>query len=508
MGDFSTGVGAFQNHLTPRPTQSLFNDNYLSFDSASGGGTFAQQFLPEIYEKEVERYGKRTISGFLNMVGAEMPLASDQVIWSEQGRLHIAYSAEAYNDGANAVQISAASGSAAANKITLPASNLIQNHDTIVVAKTDNSKVLKCLVVSGGGTTTITVAPYTQQKLNNAGASGTAGAVNFADGEDLNIFVYGSEYKKGSSENSRSIDASFTQFSNKPAILRDRYSVSGSDTAQIGWVEVTSENGASGYLWYLKSEHEARLRFQDYLEMAMIEGEQVSMPANHTFQGTGDFAVGGTQGLFSALEARGLVWTGTDFDIVDTSGVDDQVSANAHVGMNEFDKILQELDKQGAIEENMMFLDRSTALEIDNMLASQNNYGVGGTSYGVFNNSEDIELNLGFSGFRRGSYDFYKSDWKYLNDSVTRGLIGDIEGVIVPAGTSTVYDESMGKNIQRPFLHVRYRSSEADDRKMKSWITGSVGGNYTSSADEMVVNFLSERCLCVQAANNFVLLKA
>jgi len=504
MGDFSTGVGAFQNHLTPRPTQSLFNDNYLSFDSASGGGTFAQQFLPEIYEKEVERYGKRTISGFLNMVGAEMPLASDQVIWSEQGRLHIAYSAEAYNDGANAVEVLSAAG----NTITLPASNLIQNHDTIVVSKTDNAKVLKCLVVSGGGTTTVTVAPYTQQKLNNTGASGTAGAVNFADGEDLNIFVYGSEYKKGSSENSRSIDASFTQFSNKPAILRDRYSVSGSDTAQIGWVEVTSENGASGYLWYLKSEHEARLRFQDYLEMAMIEGEQVSMPANHTFQGTGDFAVGGTQGLFSALEARGLVWTGTDFDIVDSGGVTDQVAPGAHVGMNEFDKILQELDKQGAIEENMMFLDRSTALEIDNMLASQNNYGVGGTSYGVFNNSEDMALNLGFSGFRRGSYDFYKSDWKYLNDSVTRGLIGDIEGVIVPAGTSTVYDESMGKNIQRPFLHVRYRSSEADDRKMKSWITGSVGGNYTSSADEMVVNFLSERCLCVQAANNFVLLKA
>jgi len=155
-----------------------------------------------------------------------------------------------------------------------------------------------------------------------------------------------------------------------------------------------------------------------------------------------------------------------------------------------------------------MFLDRATTLEIDKMLASQNAYQVGGTSYGVFNNSEDMALNLGFSGFRRGSYDFYKSDWKYLNDSTTRGLIGDIEGLMVPAGTSTVYDQSLGKNISRPFLHVRYRASEADDRKMKSWITGSVGGNYTSDADEMVVNFLSERCLCVQAANNFVLLKA
>jgi len=488
--------GAELLHVTPRPTQTLFNDNYLSFDGGSATGdtnSFAAQFLPEIYEKEIERFGKRTISGFLSMVGAEMPMASDQVIWSEQGRLHIAY------DGvSNAGTVEVAS----ATTITVPANNQIQNHDTIIIANEGNSKVLKCLVTNGGGTATLTVAPYTQLALNGSGSP--AGTQNFGTGEDINIFVYGTEYRKGSDETTRSMDASFTQFSNKPIIIRDRYQVNGSDTAQIGWVEVTSENGASGYLWYLKSEHESRLRFSDYLEMAVIEG----VPASSQFAGAGQYDVAGTDGLFYALEQRGLVWTGTDFDVVDTSGVDDQVAAGAHVGMAEFDTILQELDKQGAIEENMMFLNRATSLEIDNMLASQNSYGAGGTSYGVFNNSEDMALNLGFSGFRRGSYDFYKTDWKYLNDSVTRGLIGDVEGVIVPAGTSTVYDESMGKNVKRPFLHIRYRASEADDRKLKSWITGSVGGNYTSAVDEMVVNYLSERCLCVQGANNFVLLKS
>ena len=119
--------GAELQHLTPRPTQSLWGDNYLSFDSASGGGTFAQQFLPEIYEKEVERYGKRTVSGFLKMVGAEMPLASDQVIWSEQGRLHIAY--DSLESGANTVQVADAS----ANTITLPSGHLVQQFDTIIV---------------------------------------------------------------------------------------------------------------------------------------------------------------------------------------------------------------------------------------------------------------------------------------------------------------------------------------------------------------------------------------
>ena len=32
-----------------------------------------------------------TLSGFLRMVGAEMPMTSDQVIWSEQNRLHVSY---------------------------------------------------------------------------------------------------------------------------------------------------------------------------------------------------------------------------------------------------------------------------------------------------------------------------------------------------------------------------------------------------------------------------------
>ena len=301
----------------------------------------------------------------------------------------------------------------------------------------------------------------------------------------LNIFVFGSEYAKGSGDVGNSFDASFTTFENKPIILRDKYNVNGSDVAQIGWVEVTTEAGTGGYLWYLKSEHESRLRFEDYLEMSMVETEKAvgAIAANVT----------GSEGMFEAIENRGLVYNATDFG-----------GAN---GLGQFDEILAELDKQGAIEENMMFLDRATSLGIDNMLAAQNSYGAGGTSYGVFDNSEDMALNLGFSGFRRGSYDFYKTDWKYLNDSTTRGSIGDIEGVMVPAGTSTVYDEQLGTNISRPFLHIRYRANEAEDRRMKSWITGSVGGNFTSAVDEMNVHFLSERALCVQAANNFVLLK-
>jgi len=468
MGAFA-GTGAELSHLTPRPNKTLFGSNYLSI--SGNDFNFTKQFLPEVYEKEVERYGNRTISGFLAMVGAEMPMASDEVVWSEQGRIHVAY------DDVVGTDVSA-------NLLTFSAAHLINVGDTIIVSK--GGATLKCYVSAVPSATTITAQPYTAADLSGIGSDSVSA---------VKVFVYGSEYAKGSSNAGNKKDATFTSFSNKPIILRDKYSVNGSDTAQIGWVEVATEAGTSGYLWYLKSEHEARIRFEDQLEMAMIEAEKKAGSSAISASG-----ISGSEGLFAAITSRGLVYNNADFD--------DPVSSGVHEGLAEFDSILQELDKQGSIEENMMFLDRATTLSIDNMLAAQNSYGTGGTSYGVFNNSEEMALNLGFSGFRRGSYDFYKTDWKYLNDSTTRGLVADIEGVIVPAGTSTVYDQIMGKNIQRPFLHVRYRASEADDRRMKSWITGSVGGNFTSDEDAMNVHFLSERCLCVQAANNFVLLKS
>ena len=469
------GTGAELAHLTPRPTATLFADNYLSsFD-------FSTQFLPEVYEQEVERYGKRTVSGFLRMVGAEMPAASDQIIWTEQTRLHIALDPGSGTGGTTHIE--------SATTITVPTGHGIQVGDTIVI--NNYAGVTLRGRVNTSVTNLITVDAYDSDTL-------TSGSLSNED--NVRLFVYGTEYSKssGAATIGRTLDANFERFTNKMIILRDQYSVSGSDASQIGWVEVTTEAGTSGYMWYLKSEHETRLRFEDYLESAMLEGvlsigdSEVADRFDPT-PGTLGASDAGTQGMFAAIEARGIVFNNADFD-----------DAN---GLNEFDTILKELDKQGAIEENMLYLNRAQALGIDNMLAGLNPNVTGGLSFGTFNNDEQMALNLGFTGFRRGSYDFYKTDWKYLNDSTRRGGFGDIEGVLIPAGVSSVYDEGLGKNIRRPFLHVRYRASEADDRRLKSWITGSVGGNFTSEEDAMNVNYLSERCLITQAANNFVLFK-
>jgi len=470
--------------IVPSQVQALLPSNYLQFNN--GANDFAQQYLPEIYEQEVERYGNRTLSGFLRMVGAEMPMTSDQVIWSEQNRLHISYAG--VGSGADGAV------GATDNILTVGGAdtNVISISDTIVVLDPATGLEDKGYIT---GSTTGVGGNVTYQSYTNVGLI----AQGFTN-TGLKIFVYGSDYAKGSNlagvaagagaqaANTRvSVDPSFTQYSNSPIIIRNQYTVSGSDMAQIGWVEVATEDGTSGYLWYLKAESETRLRFEDYLEMSMVEGEYNQVGAT---AGTNP----GTQGLFSAIQTRGNV----------------EVGFTAAAGLDEFDAILKNLDTQGAIEENMLFLQRQTSLDFDDMLAAISGGTAGGTAFGLFENSEEMALNLGFSGFRRGSYDFYKTDWKYLNDASTRGgIVGinSVEGVLVPAGTSTVYDQILGTNIRRPFLHVRYRASQADDRRMKSWLTGSAGGAYTSTLDAMEVNFLSERCLVTQAANNFVLFK-
>jgi len=485
MGTLSPQFGS----IVPSQSQQLLQSNYLQFNTGTGKD-FAQQYLPEIYEQEVERYGNRTLSGFLRMVGAEMPMTSDQVIWSEQNRLHIAYN-DCTNDGVNGIQIGNIGGTSAAGTLI---QNVISPGQTIVILD-DQGAELKAIVTSSHPNTgALVVAPYTA--ANTAGISTAPDAVK--------IFVYGSEFNKGSQTSSWdgsagaitgttnvSIDPTFTQFSNSPIIIRNGYTINGSDMSQIGWVEVATEDGTSGYLWYLKAESETRLRFEDYLEMSVVEGELASGTGAGSANAAG---FKGTQGLFAAVGDRGNV----------------EVGFSTATGLDDFDNILKNLDTQGAIEENMLFLNRAVSLEIDGMLASVSVGSAGGTAYGLFENSEEMALNLGFSGFRRGSYDFYKTDWKYLNDASTRGAqtgISSIEGLLVPAGTSTVYDQILGTNIRRPFLHVRYRASQTEDRRMKSWLTGSAGGAFTSTLDAMEVNFLSERCLVVQAANNFVLFK-
>jgi hypothetical protein len=437
--------------LTPTATKEILSSNYLEATDFD----FSNQYLPELMNKEFSRYGNQSIKGFIERMGQEAPMQSDLIKWSEEGRLRPV--------GTGVTRSS--------NVFTLTAHTFRVNDTVIFNDGTNEDKG----IVSAVTTDTFTVLP-----------SASAGwAIGTGSPAAIKCFAYSNEYRKGTEGRAESLEANPDIFENKPIIIKEKDSVNGSDMSQIGWIEVEGEGGM-GYLWYLKSRSQTRQRFDDYIEMGMIEGvsfESGSAAATAGFTGT--------EGFFEAVE-QGNIFDGLITDLTDV------------------DEILDRLNKQGAISEYLMFNRFAQDRAIDAMLASQNSYGVGGTSYGAFDNSEDTALNLGFTGFKLAGYEIYKSQWKYLDDPTARGLFtgnATVNGVMCPTGVKTVYDNVLGANASLPFLHVKYRKSATEDRRYKVWQTGSAGGANNSSLDANELHMLSERALCVIARNNFVMLK-
>ena len=225
MGQFVTAASQGLAGLTPTQDQSILSSNYLQWTDAQGDNfaDFAQQFLPELYEQEVERFGNRTLSGFLRMVGAEMPMTSDQVIWSEQNRLHIGFDNVSKTDPGVAGPSSFT--------INLPPNNqvVVRKNQTFVVFDPVNETTLKGLITS---------APNPGSPLVQTFEAVCYTANSFAAVNDtgLKLFIYGSDFAKGTEGMEGSVTPVLTQFSNRPIIIKDKYLVNGSDTAQIGWV--------------------------------------------------------------------------------------------------------------------------------------------------------------------------------------------------------------------------------------------------------------------------------
>jgi len=463
----SGSVAAIPGYVsTPSTTKTVLPTNYINtFD-------FSNQFMPDLYEEEFERYGNQMISGFLTKVGAEYPFQSDLIKWEEDGRLHLKYSVITlvYGGGNDTAVCTVADPGIASCDFRVG--------QTVFMSSTTNNTSDRAIITAVSGLT-FTVAYY----------KAAGGTINAAD--TLKAFVYGSEFKKGSDGMQGSLEATPNIFSVSPVIIKDHYEISGSDMAQISWIKVEGEGMQTGYYWYFKSQAKNFQRFSDYTETMLIE-HVVAEAGSGAIAATGDVGNKGTQGMFSAIEERGNVWSGGN-----------------PTSLTDWDAVIQRLDRQGHIEENMVYCNRTFATDIDDMLAAQSSGSFGGISWGLFDNNEQMALNLGFKGFNRSGYNFYKSSWRYLIDPTLRGDMfgGAVNGVMVPAGSTQVKDLNMGKVETLPYLHVRYRASENENRKMKSWVLGSAGGGNSSSKDAMQVEYLSERALCTLGAVNFFIMK-
>ncbi len=189
-------------NLQPAAVKATLSSNYIDFATASSSDGWAQQYLPDLMEKEAEVFGNRTVSGFLSQVGAEEAMTSDQVVWSEQGRLHLAYKGHIVN------------GAATANVSGNPAGGAIEIDTTIDDVAVDTSSVdhgirvndilllahatSGCARVIVGDVTNdqIDVFPYDATDNDDELAHAFEGA-DVSNSDTITILVIGSEFSKG-----------------------------------------------------------------------------------------------------------------------------------------------------------------------------------------------------------------------------------------------------------------------------------------------------------------------
>ena len=465
--------------------------NYVDvfgFDNADQASTA----LPHIYEREVTIYGNRTLMGFLNMVGAEMPSTSQQIRWAEQRRLHIFYNRVRRTAAdANTFNIYANDGNVTAPGDALT-NHAVRENDKVILSAGAMRTLLGIVTNVNATTGVITVNAYAAPSGDDE-FDGLANTVADDAASFFSLLVVGTEFGKGSNSRDRYIQPDYDSYTNTTVIQRETYGVNGTDANQIGWVEIADENGIQGKYWYLKGRSEAMTKWMDYQETALLEDRTAAAGAGAATagKGTGELS-GGSEGFFQAIENRGTMTTGG--------------FATSNTGfLNDLDNIVRTLDQEGNIEENVFFLDRDESLNFDNGMAAQNNGGQAtNSSWGLFNNSENMGLSLGFTSVRRGSYDFYKRDWKYLNQVDGRRSFGGVKGVSVPMGTASVYDQ-YGANLNTPFASIYYLDGPMGPRKNQTKIHGGQAPSPTSGQDAMIIDFISEKCICLKGANNFIL---
>ena len=435
--------------ITPSSTKIIQPTNYIeSFD-------FLTQYLPETEDNLVNIYGNQSVAGMLAYMGQEEAFASDAYYWTEEGRLHTAYTDVTRT----------------ANVFT-KANHVFRLNEIVQVSDAND---IKTGIVTAKDTNTFTLAAYDA----DWGTLGTTA---------ITAYVVGSEFPKGSDGMTESLDSNLTIRSNKPIIQRGFFEVNGSDATQIGWVKV---NG--GWLWYAKSQMDELRRFEDKTELGLITGQKAATGSAAETAGRL-----GTEGLFAAIEDRGNIFDGLPSSLTD------------------IDNIVKRLNKQGKVSDYIIYGDEDLILGFDNLLGGLSAGSAGGVGYGIFKNGEKDSLDLGFKGFKRGGYNMFYNKWKLLDDPTLLGAVqaaaGKVRGAMLPVGTMEVYDGQYNGGGGRgkttvPFLKVMYRAAGAENRKNKTFFEGTVGGVSTNGQDVMKIHKLTERMLVTYGANNCLLFK-
>ena len=460
----ASGIGAIPSNVAVATTSNYIGSATLL---ASSVGTAANVPLHkrDVDEQLIKRYGDQGITGLMELLGSKKETTAQTFEHYEEAFLHNTFT-----------------GVISTGVLTMDVSSLDSGADNGNPAVRAGDLILGASGAMYYVQAASTVDTFVLKQVAD-------GALAVADA-DTKFSVVGNAYSEQTGQPS-GLTPRVHQYQNKCQIIKESFTVSGSEATNAVYVKVNSPEHGTGYVWYLKGEADTYQRFMDYSELAMIIGDA----------GDGTLDNGATDGAGSSLiTTEGLL------PFIENKGQSMDLGSSA-ITMADFDAAVKSLDKYRGSKEMALYAGINLSLDIDDLLASQGAYAAGGANYGTFANNKDMALNLGFNSFSRGGYTFHKKTYDLFNRPDLLGGDGfkyNGYGICIPMDSQK--DAKSGEKI--PSLRMRYKASNGYSREMEHWLTGSaVLQNKTNGVDELRCNYRTERGFEGFAPNRFLLFK-
>ena len=441
--------------VTPSQKRTATAENYSTIQGLLDLGLIDK---PDIADSLIRTYGNQDITGFLRVNGSFVGANASKREWFEETRLHNKV------DGTSAGAVTLEGTETLQFDITAADDATIRLYDVVNVEDSLGNQTIG-YVTAVTASTSVAIDPY------------TSWTKDFLTSEVLIVTVLGNEYKPASDQPEEWIESAVKHRESPFMIMKDKYQIPGSQMTNIAWVQVPAgKQNSGGWVWFLKGENDQRARFENDCEMTMIQG-QVATNATITALG-----VSGTEGLFSAIDDRGITGDGPIAVLADVQ------------------TLTQEFENERGAAEYTQWCKIDQTQDLDDFLAAVTN-PLGNTSYGLFDNDKDMALNLGFSGYRVSGYDFYYKKWKLANDPELMGA-HSFNSVMIPA--DTIMDARSDEHI--PSFSIGYKEEEGYSREIEVFLLGSANLPVaTNGFDVREINFRTERGMVVAGANRFAM---
>jgi hypothetical protein len=432
---------------TPSATKVPTAANYLDLTDLD----YSNHQLPDMDKTINKRYGSQMIDGWFEKTGRKIPYASDVITWTEEDRLtqlatEVARTADVFTLADHTFRVG-----------------------EVIQAFLPDGTVSRQGRISATTSTTFTAS------CGDAAGWTALGAVGISCFADI------SEFLKGSAGMQESLNTKYQQYTTRGTITKEMVSENRTNMTQISWLKATDNTSGDtvGYVWYNVNRDSAERRFRNKRESANFNSKEWA----------GDLATAGykgREGLFASM-AQGNVFAGT---------ISDRASA---------ENMVARLEKQGQLRDNVIYGTTAFCFAQDAFLADTNTVGM---SYGSFNNSPDMALDLSFKGYNLGGYEFHYSALQYLKEATAQGAMAGVtkvNGFLCPSASQSVTDPMQGTTSIKPMIHVRNRAYGAMDRDYElsvfDWSKG------TSNTDTIRTEFQSEQATVLIGRANTILFK-